>query len=46
MSDESIYIDTLIGLLQAIEIEKGHIPMEKVSDMPADTYRVIADYFG
>ena len=44
MSDESIYIDTLIGLLQAIEIEMGHIPMGKVSGMLSDTYRVISDY--
>ena len=43
MSD--LFEDTIIGLLQAVSIEKGYIPMEKIPNLPAETYRV-ADSFG
>lgn len=33
-------IYTMIGLLQAVNIEKGYIPVEKISNLPAETYRV------
>lgn len=39
--DNSIFADTMTGLAQAIEIEKGDIPMKEVKDMPAKTYRFI-----
>lgn len=42
MSD--LFEDTIIGLLQAVSIEKGYIPMEKIPNLPAETYRV-ADSF-
>ena len=36
--------ETMISLLQAINIEKGNIPVEKVSNLPAETYRVIKSF--
>lgn len=33
----------MTGLLQAVSIEKGNIPVEKVANMPAETYRVTKD---
>lgn len=35
-----LFSDTMIGLLQAVNIEKGYIPVEKISNLPAETYRV------
>lgn len=35
-----LFSDTMIGLLQAVNIEKGYIPVEKTSDLPTETYRV------
>ena len=37
---DDFFTDTLMGLLQAIEIKDGHIPVDKVQNVPADTYRV------
>ena len=34
-----LFKETMSGLLQAVSIEKGEIPMEKIEGMPADTYR-------
>lgn len=39
----NFFEDTMTGLLQAISIEKGNIEMEKIPNMPADTYRVAKD---
>lgn len=36
----TFFEDTMTGLLQAISIEKGNIQMEKITNMPSDTYRV------
>lgn len=33
--------DTMTGLLQAIEIEKGNIEVKKVENLPTETYRVL-----
>ena len=33
--------DTMQGLLQAIEIEKGNIPLTERSGMPAQTFYVL-----
>lgn len=38
------FTDTMIGLIQAVNIEKGNIPMKKVENMPAETYRVSSSY--
>ena len=35
-----LFSDTMMGLLQAVNIEKGYIPVEKVPNLPAETYRV------
>ena len=35
----TFFNDTMQGLLEAIAIENGDIPMEEVSGMPATTYR-------
>lgn len=35
--------DTMQGLLEAIEIEKGNIPLKEKKDMPARTYYVADD---
>lgn len=35
--------DTMQGLLQAIEIEKGNIPLTERSEMPAPTFYVSSD---
>jgi hypothetical protein len=32
--------NTMTGLLQAIEIEKGNIEVKKVENLPTETYRV------
>lgn len=37
MSD--LFSDTMKGLLQALDIEKGDIPVHRVPDLPAETYR-------
>ena len=37
----TFFTDTMTGLRQAVDIEKRIIQTEKVSNMPADTYRVI-----
>lgn len=37
---DDFFTDTLMGLLQAIEIKNGNIPVDKVQNVPADTYRV------
>lgn len=42
MSD--FFNDTMVSLLQAINIEKGYIPVEKVPDLPAETYRVAKSF--
>lgn len=34
-----LFSDTMIGLLQAVNIEKGYIPVNQVPDLPAETYR-------
>lgn len=34
------YNDTMKGLLEAVEIEKGHIPLTERTDMPAPTFYV------
>lgn len=36
----TFFNDMVIGLLQAVEIERGSIPIETVENMPANTYRV------
>lgn len=33
-----VYDDTMLGLSQAIEIEKGSIPLKERKGMPAKTY--------
>lgn len=35
----TIFADTMTGLLQAIAIEKGEIPVTEIKGMPAKTYR-------
>lgn len=35
----NLFADTMTGLLQAVNIERGNIPVEKVPDLPAETYR-------
>ena len=37
---DDLFSDTMMGLLQAVNIEKGYIPVEKVPNLPAETYRV------
>lgn len=37
------YDDTMQGLLQAIEIEKGNIPLTERNGMPATTFYVSSD---
>lgn len=37
MSD--LFSDTMKGLLQALDIEKGDIPVDRVPNLPAETYR-------
>lgn len=39
----TFFNDTMIGLLQAISIEKGLLPIAEVEDMPAKTYRVVCE---
>ena len=39
----TFFEDTMTGLLQAVSIEKGNIPVEKVANMPAETYRITKD---
>lgn len=34
-----LFSDTMKGLLQALDIEKGDIPVDRVPDLPAETYR-------
>ena len=41
MSD--FFTDTMTGLLQAIAIEKGEIPVSEVPGMPSKTYRAKED---
>lgn len=36
----NFFEDTMQGLLQAVEIEKGHMPLVKKEDMPSPTYIV------
>lgn len=38
MSD--FFTDTMTGLLQAIDIDKGIIEVEEVNDLPGTTFRV------
>ena len=35
-----LYEETMLGLLQAIEIARGTIPVEEVQGMPGKTFRV------
>ncbi len=35
----TFFNDTMTGILQAIAIEKGEIPVTEVNGMPAKTYR-------
>jgi hypothetical protein len=35
----NFFNDTMIGLLQAINIERGNIEMQEVENMPTVTYR-------
>ncbi len=35
----SFFEDTMTGLLQAVSIERGNIPVAEVSGMPAPTFR-------
>lgn len=35
-----LFEDTMQGLLEAVEISKGNLPLEKHKDMPAPTYYV------
>ena len=37
---ESFFEDTMQGLLEAVEIEKGNVPLIEKEDMPAPTYMV------
>ena len=39
MEENTLFLDTMQGLLEAIAIDKGVIPMEPVPGMPADTLR-------
>ena len=39
-----LFSDTLIGLLQAVNIEKGYIPMEKIPNLPGEIYRVTESF--
>ena len=34
-----LFSDTMKGLLQALDIEKGDIPVDRVPILPAETYR-------
>ncbi|MDD6334689.1 MAG: hypothetical protein PUB04_09580 [Clostridia bacterium] len=36
---KDVFTDTITGLMQAVSIEKGNINVEKVANMPAETYR-------
>ena len=38
---KDVFTDTITGLMQAVSIEKGNINVEKVANMPAETYRSI-----
>ncbi len=35
----NLFSDTMKGLLQALDIEKGDIPVDRVPNLPAETYR-------
>ena len=35
----TFFDDTMLSLLEAVEIQKGNIEVEEVTDMPAKTYR-------
>lgn len=37
----NLYHDTLEGLLQSVQIEKGNILVEEVKNLPAETYRAM-----
>jgi len=37
----TFFKNTMTGLLQAIGIDKGSILVKKVTNMPAETYRVV-----
>ena len=39
MEEDTLFGDTMQGLLEAIAIDKGVIPMESVPGMPTDTLR-------
>lgn len=36
-----IFEDTLSGLLEAMEIQKGQVPLESQQDMPAPTFQAV-----
>ena len=40
MEENTFFLDTMQGLLEAIAIDKGVIQMESVPGMPAETLRV------
>lgn len=35
----SFFEDTMTGLLQAVSVERGNIPVVEISGMPAPTFR-------
>ena len=41
MEDNTFFLDTMQGLLEAIAIEKGAIKMQSVEGMPGETLRSV-----
>ena len=42
-NDNTLFLDTMQGLLEAIAIEQGAIEMETIEGMPAETLRAISE---